>query len=124
VVGFFVLCGLLPSLFGNGELFAESVGRTVAILAGIALLVWLLFRRRFRWPGGTRVRDDGASHRAELRQNLRLKVMYDEAKIDRLIDFERDERKRKGLREASVEDLMQAAIERWERDNASTAPLF
>jgi len=47
-----------------------------------------------------------------LRQNLRLKVMYDEAKIDRLIDFER-----RRLPTAGEEDLMREAIERWERDN-------
>lgn len=49
---------------------------------------------------------------ASLRRNLRLKVMYDEAKIDRLIDFER--RKNPNAREV---ELMQAAIDRWERDN-------
>jgi hypothetical protein len=47
-----------------------------------------------------------------LRQNLRLKVLYDEDKIDRLIDFERH-RNPKG----SEADLMQSAIERWERQN-------
>jgi hypothetical protein len=52
-----------------------------------------------------------------LRQNLRIKVTYDEAKIDRLIHFERDELKRKGGSEATVEDLMERAIERWEREN-------
>jgi hypothetical protein len=44
-------------------------------------------------------------------------VTYDEAKIDRLIHFERDELKRKGGSEATVEDLMERAIERWEREN-------
>ena len=48
----------------------------------------------------------------QLRQNLRLKVMYDEAKIDRLIDFER-QRNPNG----NEVELMQAAIERWERQN-------
>jgi hypothetical protein len=52
-----------------------------------------------------------------LRQRLRLPTMYDEAKIDRLIQFERDEQKRKGEREAAVENLMERAIERLERDN-------
>lgn len=36
-----------------------------------------------------------------LRQNLRIKVTYDEAKIGRLTAFERDELKRKGGREAT-----------------------
>src|SRR5438105_436289 len=34
---------------------------------------------------------------ATLRQNLRLKVMYDEAKIDRLIEFERAQAPHAGL---------------------------
>ena len=55
---------------------------------------------------------------AALRQNLRLKGMYDEAKIDRLIDFEREELKRKGLPEETLESLMERAIARWERENA------
>ena len=50
--------------------------------------------------------------------------MYDEAKIDRLIEFERDELKRKGAHEATLEDLMERAIGRWERDKAGTAPLY
>jgi hypothetical protein len=51
-------------------------------------------------------------------------VLYDEAKIDRLIEFERDELKRKGQREEAVEDLMERAIGRFERDNAGTASLY
>jgi hypothetical protein len=49
---------------------------------------------------------------AKLRQDLRLKVMYDEIKVDDLINFER-------LQDAnrSEEDLMKAAIYRWERAN-------
>jgi hypothetical protein len=53
-----------------------------------------------------------------LRQNLRLKVTYDEAKVDRLIEFERTELRRKGLADEGVENLMQRAIARWERENA------
>jgi hypothetical protein len=52
-----------------------------------------------------------------LRQNLRLKVMYDEAKIDRMIEFERDELKLKGQREDTLEELMARAIARWEQEN-------
>lgn len=47
-----------------------------------------------------------------LRQNLRLKVLYDETKIDHLIAMERER-----LPKGSLAELMQAAIERWERDN-------
>jgi hypothetical protein len=50
--------------------------------------------------------------------------MYHEAKIDRLIEFERDELKRKGGRAATVEELTERAIGRWERDKAGTAPLY
>jgi hypothetical protein len=57
------------------------------------------------------------AHGEALRQNLRIKVTYDEAKIDRLIDYERSELKRKGEREAAVEDLMERAIGRWELEN-------
>jgi len=49
---------------------------------------------------------------AGLRQNLRLKVGWDEARIDRLIALERER-----LPKASLQTLMEAAIERWERDN-------
>jgi hypothetical protein len=52
-----------------------------------------------------------------LRQRLRIIVTYDEAKIDRLIDFERAELRRKGQPEASEQVLMTNAIERWEREN-------
>jgi hypothetical protein len=65
-----------------------------------------------------------SGRREALRQNLRLKVMYDEAKIDRLIELERDELRRKGRHAEALEDLMERAIARWESDNAGTAPLY
>ena len=47
-----------------------------------------------------------------LRQNLRVKVLYNEAVIDRLVDSERARNPNAG------ESLwLRAAIERWERDN-------
>jgi hypothetical protein len=49
---------------------------------------------------------------ARLRQNLRLKVLYDEAKIDRLVAAERER-----LPAASEVEWYRAAVERWERDN-------
>ena len=49
---------------------------------------------------------------AELRQNLRVKVGWDEARIDRLIDLEREK-----MPSAPLRRLMESAIERWERDN-------
>ena len=48
----------------------------------------------------------------ELRQNLRVKLLYQEDKIDAAIAFERERNPT-----ASLESLMHAAIERWERDN-------
>ena len=49
---------------------------------------------------------------AALRQNLRIKVGWDEAKIDRLIEYEREK-----LGNLPIQRLMGSAIERWERDN-------
>jgi hypothetical protein len=65
-----------------------------------------------------------ASRREALKQRLRNITFHDQAKTNRLIEFERTELKRKGRPEESVEDLMQRAIERWERDNASAAPIY
>jgi hypothetical protein len=47
-----------------------------------------------------------------LRQNLRLKVGYNEETIDRLIGLERER-----MPAAPLSTLMEAAIERWEREN-------
>jgi hypothetical protein len=49
---------------------------------------------------------------AGLRRNLRLKVLYDEAKIDRLIEAERAR-----MPDASEVEWYRAAIARWEQDN-------
>lgn len=49
---------------------------------------------------------------ARLRQNLRVKVMHDEALIDRLVEAERER-----MPTASAVEWYRAAIERWERDN-------
>ncbi|HEX4320911.1 MAG TPA: hypothetical protein VHZ52_08415 [Acidobacteriaceae bacterium] len=49
---------------------------------------------------------------AQLRQNLRLKVGYNEETIDRLIGLERERNPN-----APLNTLMEAAIERWEREN-------
>jgi len=53
-----------------------------------------------------------ASTSSALRQNLRLKCGFDEGKIDRLIEHERSQNPN-----ASADTLMEAAIERWEREN-------
>jgi hypothetical protein len=52
-----------------------------------------------------------------LRQSLLVKVMYDEAQLNRLIDREREELKRSGAPDEPMEDLIARANERWERDN-------
>ena len=93
---------------------AEFVVLVVSAVA-LAALVWFWKKRTKR----------GQQNRvAELRQNLRVKVFYDEAKIDRLVEFERDERVRKGQKPADIETLLMAAIERWERDNSRAASLY
>lgn len=51
-------------------------------------------------------------------QNLLVKVLHDEHKAVRLIQFEHDELSRKGLPDEDMESLMARAIARWERDNA------
>lgn len=48
----------------------------------------------------------------ELRQSLRLKCLYDDEKVARLIDFELSQ-----MPAASEADWIRAAIRRWEEDN-------
>lgn len=86
----------------------------IAVLAAVAL-VWF-----WKKPG----RREKLNRVAQLRQNLRVKVFYDEAKIDRLVEFERDERVRKGQKPADLETLLMAAIERWESDNSRANSLY
>jgi hypothetical protein len=57
------------------------------------------------------------SHRQALRQRLRKITIHDQVKTDRLIEFERTELIRKGRKKENLDDLMERAIERWERDN-------
>jgi hypothetical protein len=49
---------------------------------------------------------------ATLRQDLRTKLLHDEEKIRRAIDFERER-----MPGAEEVELLRAAIERWQRDN-------
>lgn len=56
---------------------------------------------------------DGDSDRiGRLRQNLRLKVLGDETKVDSLIECERRRNPH-----GTLLQLMENAIDRWERDN-------
>jgi hypothetical protein len=135
---------LAKSAFGIG--FLSAVGYFFCFRhGGFSILVSILFgwviaamqyfilsvvvtnsvRRRFRQVSSTQVApstqattpkavalpSDPAAV-ASLRQNLKLKVGYDEAKIDRLIALEKQK-----MPNAPLHTLMQAAIERWERDN-------
>jgi hypothetical protein len=59
------------------------------------------------------------SRREALKQRLRNITTHDQAKTDRLVDFERTEL----IRKENLDDLMERAIERWEQDNASAASL-
>ena len=76
----------------------------------MSIFTWLV--RLFR---GTK--SSTAARRESLRQRLRVITLHDEAKIDRLIAFERDELTRKKLPADSVEGLLERALGRWERDN-------
>jgi hypothetical protein len=55
---------------------------------------------------------EDAALTARLHQDLRLKFLYQEDKVENAIQFERDRNPT-----ASLNDLMQAAIARYERDN-------
>jgi hypothetical protein len=92
---------------------AESM---VLIVAGVVAgtLATLLILRALSVKRGTAVerRSSNKENIASLRQNLRVKVMYDEATIDRLIELEREK-----TPNASLAQLMRNAIDRWERDN-------
>jgi hypothetical protein len=61
---------------------------------------------------------------AELMQTLRVMVFHDEAKMDRLIEFEREELKRKGRPEEPLEHLIERAIARLRVDNDLAASLY
>lgn len=52
-----------------------------------------------------------------LKQNLLTKVLHNDATAARLLQFEIDEGRRKGLPEENSETLLERAIERFERDN-------
>ena len=88
-----------------------SPGAIVGCVLIVIMLGVLYFALRKKSPASAGRVEDPAKL-AGLRQNLRLKLGYDEAKIDRLIGLERER-----MPTASTQALMEAAIERWERDN-------
>jgi hypothetical protein len=99
------------------------LGLILGFAAGI-LCCWTVLRFRPAERPAPRTREEtagaallesllgNADAARDLRQDLRLKFGYDEVKIDRAIAYERERQPN-----ASDEELMQAAIARWERDN-------
>ena len=92
------------------ELSTRTSGRAHPGGYDMSIFTWLV--RLFR---GTE--SSTSARRESLRQQLRVITLHDEAKIDRLIAFERDELRRKKLPEDTVEGLLERALGRWERDN-------
>ena len=97
----------------------------VVVLAGVIIAVVLLTRRNSKSAvagadvyrslmNGTPPPPTAESNPRlnELRQNLRVKLLYQEDKIDAAIALEREHDPN-----ATLEQLMQKAIVRWERDN-------
>jgi hypothetical protein len=89
------------------------------IVAGIliiAILAYLALRSRKTIAANPRLTPASKAPSPavieSLRQNLRLKTGYNEPLIDRLIQFERGR-----LPNGSLQTWMEAAIERYERDN-------
>lgn len=87
------------------------VGLSIAVI-----LVVMMKRRRNQSsvPARSRIRSSTArrDETAALMQNLRVKVLWDDAVAQRLVDHERSLNPT-----ASEREHIQAAIERWERDN-------
>lgn len=81
------------------------------VLLSIAASVLIISVARAIWQ--KRRKDSAHSQRLlQLRRNLLLKALGNEYKVDSLIEFEQA----KGGK-ITLEEAMEAAIERWERDN-------
>jgi glucose-6-phosphate-specific signal transduction histidine kinase len=65
-----------------------------------------------------------SSRREELKRRLRKIMIHDQAKTDRLIEFERTELIRKRCPKENLDDLMDRAIKRWERDNVFSVSIY
>jgi hypothetical protein len=59
-----------------------------------------------------------SAHGTELWNTLMMIALHDLPKAGRLIQIEADELKRKGETGDNLEDLMERAVERWQRENA------
>ncbi len=93
------------------------------VLTAVALLAAVIMAKRKKRAAGAdtyrKLMGGNASpatqdtpEEAQLRQNLRVKLLHQEDKIDAAIAFERE----RNLG-ASQAELMRSAIARWERDN-------
>src|SRR5262249_27563599 len=101
---------LTPQMQGNRVRLARATRRGADVYIQFHVLheFTLPSRSTGSGPGPSPQTDD----LAELRNNLRLKVMGDEARIDALIECERLTNPH-----ASLAELMRGAIRQWERDN-------
>jgi len=103
--------GFMLGRQGSSSSSGKVAPRSAAVDTGTPLLDSLL--------GGDAPPAQGAvatkpapSRVATLHQNLRVKFQYDEDAIQRAIDFEREK-----FPAAGEEELLEAAIDRWERQN-------
>ena len=65
-----------------------------------------------------------SSRREVLKRRLRKITTHNQAKTDRLIEFERTELIRTRRPKENLDDLMERAIKRWERDNAFAVSIY
>jgi CheY-like chemotaxis protein len=65
-----------------------------------------------------------SSRREGLKRRLRKITIHDQAKANRLIEFERTELIRKRRPKENLDDLMERAIQRWERDNVFAVSIY
>jgi hypothetical protein len=73
----------------------------------------------------SKIRSLNASSRREaLKRRLQQITTHNQAKTDRLIEFERTELTRNRRPKENLDHLMARAIERWERDNAFAVSIY
>jgi hypothetical protein len=73
----------------------------------------------------SKIRSRSASSRREvLKLRLRKITTHNQAKTDRLIEFERTELVRNRRPKENLDHLMERAIKRWERDNAFVVSIY
>jgi hypothetical protein len=73
----------------------------------------------------SKIRSRNASSRRDvLKRRLRKITAHNQAKTDRLIEFERAELIRNRRPKENLDALMDRAIKRWERDNAFAVSIY